>query len=357
MKIFSKSIISDFDRGAIDSAKGFLILCVILGHIRVLTDHVPQVFVVVNNFHVICFLLLPFLYDVRSFDKNSLNIWAGRYFVPFILFATVYGVISHIVFGGEAFFITWIKAVFIGTSIYIDGLTGMQSLWFLPTLMALVAILGLIKGLNIPILILAIAAMLDHLLVGMLSERTLLNIPFGIAQISYLFILGLALRRLFELIDIKNIQKYAPLFLLGWVLAQLIATFYTETRVGFAMMRFQSIENIGALLLHDVLILCIMCFLLTNVWLKKSRILCYLGKYSLQVYLLHHFIYGALYTLLIKSGVIFDESNSVFYGMVLFVVVIVCCVVIIEVLKRTKLMPVLFPRSLSSLFDKREVKS
>ncbi|MGB1077810.1 MAG: hypothetical protein ACPG05_05835, partial [Bdellovibrionales bacterium] len=142
VKIMEQSLIGGFDRKAVEAAKGVLILSVLLGHIRLLTAEYPLLFVIVNNFHVACFLLLPFLYDVRPTNRQSLDIWFGRYLFPFVIFMLGYSVIQSFVFSNGDGLVSWLldflRGVFIATSVPIEQSAGMQSLWFLPALFLLV---------------------------------------------------------------------------------------------------------------------------------------------------------------------------------------------------------------------------
>jgi fucose 4-O-acetylase-like acetyltransferase len=246
------------------------------------------------------------------------------------------------------------KGLFIGTAEVIDAATGMQSLWFLSTLFSVVLVLGIVKRLSIPMLFVVPLALVVHGLVGYLSEDVRLNIPFGLVSVGYIIVIGLILRMIFVQFGVEVFKKYSLAFALIWLVLQCFSTFYTQTRIGFSMMRFQSFQDVGALLLHDGLILCAMMFLITTTVLRSSRMLCYLGENSLQIYLFHHFIYGVLYTVLVQLDVVsgLNDPNALLYGVILYPLVLVASVVAVELVKKSGVQPYLFPRSLSALKGK-----
>ncbi len=289
--IFSKTLSERIDSGTVDAAKGLLITLVVLGHASNFSDPIDFFFNFVKYFHVACFLILPFIYDLRPFNLQYVYDRAGRYLIPFFLFGILYTamyVVAVRPFDSVTDFIqAFVSLIVFANAAAIDQVTGLVALWFLPTYFITVCGIGLFFGICRffvwPLVLVGIAA---HIISASLPSDTHTLIPYGMGIFLHLFLLGVLLRLLFDKVRQVNLARYSFLFLFAFI-ACLAVSFLYDTRVKLPFMKMYGWDQPWFLLLHSTIILSFTAFLLSTPYVKKIPFMTWLGKYSLIIYMTH----------------------------------------------------------------------
>lgn len=284
-------------RASTDGMKGLLILLVIFGHAGNFWTDAPAAIVTIKFFHVACFLLLPFIYPVRRFSWTFMRARLARYYVPFLWFTLAYGAVFYMtLYKGPLS--GWLEllppALLIANAPQIDSATGMQALWFLPALITTVLGVALLIGRwQVNAWALAGCAFALHAGIGLLDQSAKEALPFGLANVAYLFFLGCVLRLICRGERLPMLRKswlaWAGIFLLSAA-----ASYVTGAHIKFPVMYLPSIAAPAEMLIQDTLIIAAFMALLLNPYLCRSRTLQYLGQKSLAIYLIHlPFVFAA----------------------------------------------------------------
>jgi fucose 4-O-acetylase-like acetyltransferase len=275
------------DRENTDATKGILILLVIFGHAANFWTPEPFATFSLKFFHVACFLLLPYIYDIKPLTAAHLKTCIQRYYLPFaiavLIYAAAYSLFITQSFSPAAF----IKALTIANAPQLDAATGLRALWFLPALIAAIILnASLIGSLRIPALILIPAALIAHVTIGALEEPIKFLLPFGMTNVLYLFFIGIIIRLIYTRANHEHLTKLAPLWLILTLLA-IIAAHQTGSLIKFPVMTLPDYRNISSLLIQDALILFAFMTIISNTLFRQSKHLIWLGRNSLMLYLTH----------------------------------------------------------------------
>jgi fucose 4-O-acetylase-like acetyltransferase len=112
-----------------DRLKGILILLIIFGHISEIFGRYDMLMATLYSFHVVSFLLLPFLFNKDTINRKNIIKNLKRIYIPytifFILALTLYSLLQH-KFNLSSALSTW----FIGSSYYLKIDIGLRVLWF-----------------------------------------------------------------------------------------------------------------------------------------------------------------------------------------------------------------------------------
>ncbi len=308
-KIFHKepSLIS---RDASTAIKGLLMLLIVFGH----TGWITTDFATGNRtffwhwlytFHVYVFLILPFIYgyskksnisdklvcvdkhiDIQKV-KNDLRHNLIKIGVPYCWFF-LFSAIAFVTVGGGQFDLKgMLYAFFFGNEPLMDRYIGFNFMWFLPAMLALTTFKSVyynscfkvrvgIVVISLTLWVLAIFKILSRHTIGM-------YVPFAISQAFYFIILGLTARYIIEKQWPKKSLMPIVVLLIGALTVLLyyrgeihtIIDLHTTIRLVMPILMFLFLYGISDLL-------------------AKSRILSFIGTYSLQVYLVHVFVINAL---------------------------------------------------------------
>ena len=161
--------------------------------------------------------------------------------------------------------------------------------WFLPSMLALLTLKSVWynsnKAVKWVMLILSIALWILTVF-GVLSKSTIgKQVPFSLSNAFYFLLLGLIARLVVEK---RFPAKYQCPIVLVLTLAMTILFYLQST------MQWHSIVDLHTIFL---LVMPVLMFLLLqgiSDVIKKSRLLIFIGKYSLQIYIVHVFILNAL---------------------------------------------------------------
>lgn len=279
-------------RASTDAMKGVLIVLVIFGHAGNFWADASAAIVTIKFFHVACFLLLPFIYPVRRFSWAFMRDRLVRYYVPFLWFTLAYGVVFYMTLykGPLSGWLALLPpALLIANAPQIDSATGMQALWFLPALITVVLSVALLIGRwQVNAWVLTGCAFALHAGIGLLDQSMKQALPFGLANVAYLFFLGCVLRLICTTLR-KSWLVWAGIFLLSAA-----ASYVTGAHIKFPVIYLPSIAAPAEMLIQDTLIIAAFMALLLNPYLCRSRTLQYLGQRSLAIYLIHlPFVFAA----------------------------------------------------------------
>ncbi len=277
---------------SIDAVKGLLVLIVIMDHNDLLRAWVPEFFKPLT-FHVLGFLILPFLAPVKFLSQRQLFDRAIRYLVPFwcvLTFTTaLYTVLLRHDAPANVVLIDWLAALLIGSAPLVKTASGFYYLWFLPALFGVVYVLSIFDTVGRRSkTIITTAARLTHAFIAMFSIELLKYTPFGVLIVLWIFPFGVLMR-----IALKSESFYRYRYA---VLGAFIVSY------GYLVFRGKNIE-IMTLELHSVtdpllfILQDISAFtgVVVAIWLAMKlntvRFINACGKHSLMVYLLHPLIF------------------------------------------------------------------
>ena len=296
-------------REASTAIKGLLILLVVYGHTAMLTRTYDTgerriSYYWLYSFHVFVFFILPIIYGLKSGVKqmsqrgnlidshsivNELKHNLVRIGVPYCWFFLFSVLVFVTVGGGELSLEGILYAFFFGNEPLIDKYIGFNFMWFLPAMLALLTMKSVWYH-STPIIkkiIIAVAIVLWSL--SILKVATInqigMYIPFALSQGICFIIFGLIARRIIEMC-IPN--KYLIPVVVVFIAALSVIIYYWRT------MKWHCFIDVYSTIR---LIMPIFVFLLLykiRDFLAKSNLLGFVGKYSLQIYLVHVFIINGL---------------------------------------------------------------
>jgi fucose 4-O-acetylase-like acetyltransferase len=282
--------------------KGVLVLLVVVDHNDFSRSIFPR-FLDGFSFHVVGFLIIPFLKPAAVWSKDYLG-YLFRLYFPFLVIATLTAIVVALVTPVTAVAQAklWLLALYSGNSDILKQVTHMALLWFLPSFIALVTIRTAIENSSQTGKAAAIALLcVAHLFVGTVATAGVQHyLPLGLLPAVYvvpLAYLGVLLHR-------KVYAPMAPLLALLISAAIFVAIKYVQmraglhTEVGFAEVADYS--DLQALLLNDLEAVggVLMLFQFARFELGRFVELC--GKYSLQIYLFHAFVAVFVYSGLLR---------------------------------------------------------
>lgn len=289
---------TDLLQNSLDALKGLLIIIVVMDHNDLLRLLAPDLFRPLT-FHVLGFLVLPFLLPVKPVDRHFFRDRLIRYLVPFWWVLSFAALMYAVAFrnGHElgSIVIDWLAAAAIGSAPLVKTASGFYYLWFLPCLAGLVLLLTLFQSLNLHWRYASGAIMaLCHASITAFPAVFLTYVPFGLLIVVWVFPLGLLLRRV--------MTNTTALRMRYWILAVFLGSYSylmaIRLNLEIMVLDLRSITEPLLFLLQDVNAL---SGVLVAIWLaaklKNLRILKLCGQHSLMIYLLHPLIFFLGYKL------------------------------------------------------------
>lgn len=286
-------------------------LLIIFGHVGMLNTNYEtgeKIFLYdwLYAFHVHIFLILPFIYgytkknDEQIESDNTCRKWVDfkqvlydfkhnivRIGVPYCWFFVFY-LLNFIIFAhGEINVIGIIRAFIFGNQTLLSKYVGFNLLWFLPSMLALTTLKSVWynskKEIRIAILIISIILWILNIIKIVTADNVGQVVPFAISQGFYYIVMGLASRWL--------IEKYSVKQLLPWVIPGIvILSIVFAYRFELPFNPYYLVRLIMPVLMFVVL------YSISGI-ISKSKLLLFLGTYSLQIYLIHVFIINVLVVL------------------------------------------------------------
>ncbi len=339
---FPLTLPTRFDTNTVNAAKGVLILFVILGHASNFWTPEPFLTFSIKYFHVACFLLFPFIYDIRKFDVAFIKNAFARYYIPFAVFLIGYSVLYYIYAAPDLQ--NWGRAIgeslIFGNKPMLDASSGLRALWFMPVLISIVVINALLIGrFKMPLWALLVIGFCLHISVGAIPEPLKYYFPLGFVNAAYLVFIGFSIRYLCMAKSMEYLQKNSHVFLLMFM-AGIFFSHYFDTLIKFPVIFLPDYTDIKSIIIHDTIIISAFMFLMTSPLFKTSNFLKWCGKNSLTLYLTHLLFLAISMTIAIKY---FDVSNvdflSAFIVLSIFIFALgggAICVIILNKLPKLK---------------------
>lgn len=284
------------DRTVVDAFKGILISLIVLGHNTLFFAACPRCFNVLYNFHVACFLLLPFILPGGALDGwANLKDRLARYFVPHFLFFFLACLLYWIfrVSREPAALPDWFgriaMAVWLSNQEDYKSACGFGLFWFLPALFAMVVLLGAYRGAGLKTRMLLLGgAALAHGLMGLAPKGSLALVPWTLDLVLFLFPLGAMVAALWN-------RFGGRIWFHVICLAVFVACMSVSVRTNSYGItngeRLLAIDRPVALLFHDVYLVAAFFGLLGLAWPLRSTLFAFVGRRSLFIFLAHAFVW------------------------------------------------------------------
>lgn len=270
--------------------RGLLIILIVIGHNRLFHDSLYVLYVPLYTFHVSAFLFLPFLHKPKGFTSGNVLDTITRYLVPYMIAVTFYGVI-YVIVARETGLRDWLKdyiaAITIGNAYFVKEATGFEMLWFLPAFTALVLAHMLISSIapGKRRLILA-ASVAGHCIIGLVNYEMLKWVPASAYIVIYVFPLALV----FGAIGNWAVANPLRAGVLSGAIFVVLSIIQHQEKWRLTMSEFTvyNVKNPMALITTDVSMVCGSIFVLAlGSGLRRSAALALIGRYSMQIYLIH----------------------------------------------------------------------
>ncbi|MFT3960016.1 acyltransferase family protein [Propionivibrio sp.] len=249
------------------------------------------------TFPVFGYFLLIFTFGRKIWSKEFIADRCARYLVPYWWALTAASVAYYFMYQRHTnpaeSVAAWALAAVIGNAPFVKPASGFLMLWFLPSLFGLTCLIALYNtiqtrwGQSLAVGL----AVLAHLLLPLLPRLTMLWIPFGLAIMANVFILGLIWQRLLSV----RLPRYWGLVVAAIFVASYGRLVSVPVHLEMATFELAGINAPGTMILQD---LAGMSGVLTIVWLAsltpKFQWLEALGKNSIWIYLFHPVAYVVL---------------------------------------------------------------
>ncbi len=310
--------------------KGLLILLIVFGHISQIFKPYDNLHAILYSFHVVAFLLLPFLFNEDLLNITNIKKNLKRIYIPysffFLLSLIAYSILEHH-FNPLSALTSWA----IGSSALLKQDIGFRLFWFFPALMSTVLLIMLFntlkKNLKKYFILLMI---LGHFTIPFIPKSYLFYFPLSSYISFYLFIIGITVHSIYENF---NYNRYST-----WVYSLLfISLLFLSYGSDFslAMAIFPNIvENPFNFILQDIII--IISFFTLIRWSQHLKFFEIFGKYSLAIFTIHPFVIQGLNLLF--------EWRTLTDGFLKFLVVISVTLIIIKIIYLFKINKIIYKK-------------
>lgn len=320
------------------AVKGLLMLLVAFGHTSLLTTDYSDgdktfLWYWLYSFHVYLFFILPFIYGYkrRTGTTKEINKKCGivdigavtldikhsliKIGVPYFWFFLLSAIVFVISRGGKCDITGMLYAFLFGNEPLIDKYIGFNYMWFLPSMLSLLILKSVYynscKSLKFVIIVISAFLWSLTLLRFITIYSVGMYIPFAITHAFFYIIWGLCVRYIIEKGWSSKYQT--PVILLLVIILSILLFFRNDIK------SFLSVNMTIRLIFPIVMF---MLLYTIRYFLAKSKVLIFIGTYSLQIYLIHVYIINALtlYSLHFLG-------RSIFIGVVIYItaITISCC--------------------------------
>lgn len=331
--------------------KGMLVLLVVLDHNEYVRSLFPRL-LDGFSFHVLGFLMIPFLRPAAAWSKDYLTYMFRLYF-PFFVIVTLMAIVdawlTPVTAASQAGL--WLHALYSGHSTILKQVTQMALLWFLPSFIALVTLRTLVEncsrtGKRVLIFLFCVA----HLFVGMFAHQVKDYLPLGLLPAVFVVPLAYFGVWLHRSVFARMAPSAALLVAAGIAAAVKYAQVQAGLQVEIGFAEVADIRDPYALLLNDLEAVSgvMVMFQLARFRLGSFLELC--GKYSLQVYLFHAFV--ALFVYKVLQRLTPDWPVGLLFAVSMLVTVLLTAALARLLAEQPLVRRFLFPRSPAELLGK-----
>lgn len=329
----------------LDAVKGFLILCIILEHNTLLTSNQDWIRPYSDAFAAGCFLIFSFSWSLKEIPIKNFFDRYFSYWWTFIIFVTVTTILNYIMFPNVSIskaLINYSEAIFFASPMDIKISSGFMYLWFLPCL----SFLYLLRLVAFKVGNWAyIPSITAWLCIGLVDERDLVDFPFSLHVLAFIFFIGQIYSKIFPVLLQKKLYVRVPLIITFICFS--IMSYFVGWELFLAGGNIPTITEPGLILFYSIFMLtAIPGIYHTAHFLPKIfvNVLAYLGNNSLMMYLFHPLVY-----ILITQIV-----PIVTHPTLSFLATILICMLISYSMKKFVLInQIIFPSKLSALVIKR----
>lgn len=267
-----------------DRLKGLLILLIVFGHISQLLEQYGSLHATLYSFHVVSFLLLPFLFnkDCLSIPNIAKNL--KRIYIPYTIFF-LFSLLAYSILEQQFNPLSALTSWAIGSSALLKIDTGLRVFWFFPALMFTLLLIMFFNGLSNKSKKIFFAFMLlFHIIIPFIPKDYLFYFPLSSYISIYIFVIGISVQYIYKKI---NYTQYPT-----WLFSILfISTLYFAYGSDFSLASaiFPNIlNNTFNFILQDIIM--IVSFFTLILWSKDIKFFETFGKHSLPIFVIHPFV-------------------------------------------------------------------
>ena len=310
--------------------KGLLILLIVFGHISQLLEQYGSLHATLYSFHVVSFLLLPFLFNKDTLSPKNIKKNLKRIYIPYTVFFLLSFFIYSIL---EQQFnpLSAITGWFIGSSALLKIDTGLRVFWFFPTLMSSILLIMIFNSLSKrKKKIFFLFMLLGHILIPLIPKVHLFYFPLSSYVAIYLFVIGVSVQYIYKNFNYANY----PTWLYSLLFISMLYLAY-GSNFSLATAIFPNIlDNPLNFILQDIIML--VSFFSLIMWSKQIKFFEFFGKYSLAIFTIHPFVIQAL-------NILYPWSTLI-EGLIKFLLVILFSYLILKIIYYFKLNIFIYPK-------------
>ena len=279
----------------VDAFKGLLILVVIMDHNNEAHALFPNTFRPLT-FHVLGFLLLPFVIGRTRLTREFVLDRLARYWVPqfwiLTIAASLLWLLQRRSEGPEEAIRDYVLGLVVGSGPLVKQSSGFLAYWFLPTILGLVIMLAFYRSVGTKWRnVMLVAFVGAHCTLVAIWFPGYYWVPFGMTIVANVFVLGLLFASFTRSRFVYTIRWVIPVaFVLsyGWLV-------YTAAWLEVAVLEMAPITNLATFIAQDVAgVSGVLVTLLLAHRLRTNSMLASIGRHSLLIYLLHPLVYALL---------------------------------------------------------------
>lgn len=267
-----------------DRLKGLLILLIVFGHISQLLEQYGSLHATLYSFHVVSFLLLPFLFNKDKLSIPNIVKNLKRIYIPYTIFFLL-SLLAYSILEQQFNPLSALTSWAIGSSALLKIDTGLRVFWFFPALMFTLLLIMFFNDLSSKNKKIFFTVMLlAHVAIPFIPKTYLFYFPLSSYIAIYLFVIGVSVQYIYK--NIKYTQY--PTWLISIFF---IFTLYLAYGSDFSLASaiFPNIlDNTFNFILQDIIM--ILSFFTLILWSKNIKFFETFGKYSLPIFVIHPFV-------------------------------------------------------------------
>lgn len=298
------------------SIKGFLTILIIIGHNHIVAPQSSPLMAYLYTFHVVCFFILPWLYDNRKeLTINNIGNTIYRNWIPYMIFFAFSLGVFTLLEGKHPNALGVVSAFVTGSQKLLKENAGFFFLWFLPTFCTFSILKLGADNRKWMLWLLMVLSIMTFWVPWREAEWMKNNLPFGIYVALRYFVYGVIVS---SMLKWREWTKY-----IGAV-----------AFVGLSYLYWTGNINLYGIVMMPIAGFMFIISILPLLRMKWFRAI---GDYSLPIYLTHVYIYNTLELVV---------PNTMVWGVLaLIITVIIAYIVSVIIYKIDFIRKLVFPRS------------